>query len=173
MAKTKQRKKEDIKNLEAKFKEAKTIVFVDYKGLAVKEVEELRKNLRDNQIDYVVSKKSLANIAAEEAGYQDVDLKKLEGQLAIGFGQQEVLPAKLLYQFAVQHESLKLLAGLVDGKMVDQERITALAQLPTKEELLAKMVGSIKAPISGLLNVLQGNMRSLVYALKAIAESKS
>lgn len=173
MAKTKDQKKVEITNLTKKFKEAKGVVFVDYKGLTVKEVEELRKELRANEVDYYVAKKTLANIALKEAGQKDVDVKSMEGQLAISFGlKDEVLPATLLYKFAKTHESLKLLGGIVENQYLGQPEIMSLAQMPSKQELLAKMVGSISAPLTGFVQVLKGNLNSLVYALKAIADKK-
>jgi len=174
MAKTKEQKKRDITKIADLFQQAKATVFVDYKGLSVNEVEKLRKELRKNQVDYLVAKKTLTNIALEKAGIKDVDAKKMEGQLALAFSQEdEVTPAKLLYIFSQEHEALKLLGGFLEGKFQDNAQVTALAQLPSKQELLAKAVGSLQAPLSGLVNVLQGNLRSLVYVLKAISEAKS
>lgn len=174
MAKTKAQKKKDVASLTAKMQEARAVVFVNYKGLKVKEIEELRKKLRASQIDYVVAKKTLTNIALEKAGLKEVDAKSLEGQIALVFGKEdEILLAKLLHQFAKEHPALSFLTAIIDKKAIKKEEIVALAQLPTKGELLAKMIGSISAPLSGLINVLMGNLRCLVYALKAIADSKN
>ncbi len=174
MAKTKEQKKKEVDKLKARLEEAKGVVFVDYRGLTVKEVEELRKNLRANKVDYLVAKKTLAKIALDESGQKDIDVKKLEGQMAIAFGlEDEVMPAKLLFTFAKEHQALKLLGGIVEGQYFEQEQIVSLAQLPTKKELLAQAVGSIKAPISGFVQVLRGNLQSLIYVLKAISESKN
>jgi len=174
MAKTKDQKKTEINDLTKKFKEAKGVVFVDYKGLNVKEVEELRQELRENKIDYYVAKKTLANIALKDAGQKDVDTKSMKGQLAIGFGQEdEIMPARLLHKFAKNHQSLKLLGGIVESEFLGEKEITSLALMPSKQELLAKVVGSIGAPLSGFVHVLKGNLNSLVYALKAIADKKA
>ena len=174
MAKTKDQKKVEVTNLTKKFKEAKGVVFVDYKGLTVKEVEELRKELRANEVDHYVAKKTLANIALKEAGNKDVDTRSMEGQLAIGFGKEdEIMPARLLHKFAKTHKSLKLLGGIVENEYLGDKEIISLALMPSKQELLAKVVGSIGAPLAGFVRVLKGNLNSLVYALKAIADKKA
>ena len=96
-------------------------------------------------------------------------VKELSGQVSVTFGyDDEVAPAKILYLFSKEHENLKLIAGLVNGELLSQEELINLAQLPSKAELLAKLVGSLAAPMSGMLSVLQGNLKSLMYILSNI-----
>lgn len=165
---TKDQKKEIIGELKEKFSRQKAIVFSDYTGLTVNEAQELREKLREQGIDYKVAKKTLIDLALKEAGL-DMSTKDLSGQLSVAMGyEDEVMPAKILYEFSKSNENLKILAGLVSGEQMDSDKVIQLAKLPSKPELLGKVVGSISSPMSGLLNALHGNMRKLVYILKGI-----
>lgn len=169
---TKQQKKEIVKELAEKIKSSKSIVFSDYKGLSVKDMTVLRKDLKKEGADFNVFKKTLMNIAFKEAGI-DVDIKKLEGQVALAISSQdEVAAAKIIAKMAKANENIKMLGGILGTKELSCEEVKALAKLPSKEELLAKLVGSLNAPISGLVNVMAGNLRGLVNVLKAVAEAK-
>jgi len=138
------------------------------------EIEELRGKCIEEGVGYSVAKKTLLNIALEKAGIKDIDTKSIEGSLATVFGMEdEVAPAKILAEFAKDHEALEIKGGILEGKLAPAEEIIKLSKLPSKAELYAKVVGSINAPVSGFVNVLAGNLRGLVYALNAIKESKS
>ncbi|MFC1700771.1 50S ribosomal protein L10 [Patescibacteria group bacterium] len=167
---TKQKKKEIIKELADKFSKQKAIVFSDYSGLTVNQAQELRRKLREQNIDYRVAKKSLIDLALKQSGLGDnVKIKDLNGQISVALGyDDEVLPARILYNFAKSNENLKMLAGLVQGEYIDSNGMVKLATIPSKQELLAKVVGSISSPMSGLLNAFQGNMRKLTYILSNI-----
>ncbi len=157
-----------VKNLTA----SKTTVVCDYKGMTVAEISELRKTLREAGIKMQVLKKSIAQIALDDQKI-DLDVRKMEGQLAFVYGgEDEVTAAKIVSKFAKDNEKLKMLAGVLENKAMTQEEMIALAKLPGKDELLAKVVGSLKAPVSGFVNVLGGNLRALVYTLQAIKEAK-
>jgi len=163
-------------NLVAEFKKdlaaTKTVVICDYKGLTVQEMTELRRNLKQEGIKAQVLKKTIAQKAMDEEGVE-IDIRSLEGQLIfVSGGEDEITAAKLLNKFSKSNDSLKMVAGVLEGKAMNQEEVVALAKLPTKEELIAKVVGSLKAPLSGLVNVLNGNLRSLVYVLQAIKDKK-
>ena len=111
-------------------------------------------------------------LALKDAGLE-VDAKKMEGQISIAVSQaDEIAAAKIVFQAAKANENLKIVGGLLNQKEMTAKEVDALATLPSKEELLAKLVGSINAPVSGFVNVLAGNLRGLVQALKAIAENK-
>jgi large subunit ribosomal protein L10 len=172
MAKTRQQKETEVKNLSDKLTQTKSIVFADFKGLKVSETTTLRRECRAKGVDYVVAKKTLLKKALANAGINDFDPKSLVGSFATFLSQDEVAPAKVLSQFAKQHENLKISGGLMDKKVVDLAMIKSLAQLPGKEELLAKVVGSLAAPLFGLVHVLQGNLCSLVYVLSALRDKK-
>ncbi len=169
---TKNQKKELVKDLAEKIKTAKSIVFADFKGIKVKDLTLLKKELRKEKVDFRVVKKTFINIAFKETGIE-MDAKKMDGQVAISIAKEdEIAPAKILSKFAKNNENLKIISGILESKILSKEEIKALASLPSKDELLAKLVGTINAPVSGFVNVLAGNMRGLVQALKAISESK-
>jgi len=173
MAKTKQKKEEIVKNLVEKLKKVKSIVFANLDKLTVKEQEELRNKCQKENIDLEVTKKTLLRIALKKAELKDIDLKSLERGTATVFGyEDEVMPAKILADFAKSHESLKMYGGVIAEKYVDAIYLEELAKLPSKTELLARLVGSVKAPISGLVYTLKGNLSNLVYVFNAIKESK-
>jgi len=169
---TKEQKKEIVKNLAVKIESSKGVVFSDFKGLSVKDMTELRKNLRADGTEMKVLKKTLITLALKDAGIE-FDATKLEGQIAIAVSDQdEVMPARVIAKFAKANENLKIAGGLLGKEILSKEEVEDLAKLPSKEELLAKLVGSINAPVSGFVNVLAGNLRGLVNVFKAIAEKK-
>lgn len=173
MPKTRDEKTQIVADLTKLFKEMKSAVFADFKGLKVKEITELRRLCHDNKISYGVAKKTLIRIAAKNAGL-NFDPDSMEGSYALACGlEDEVAPAKVLADFAKKHESLKILGGILEGKMADKTVIGFLAKLPSKPELLAKLVGSLQSPISGLVNVLAGNLRGLVQVLNSYKDKKN
>jgi len=173
MAKTKQQKEEIIKILTEDLKKAKSLVFVNFDGLKVKEVEELRKKCRAENIGYLVAKKTLMKKAFKDAGLEGVDPKSFEKEVATVFGyDDEVAPARIIQNFSKGHEALQAIGGILEGKFVAKDKIIELAKLPSRDELLAKVVGSIQAPVTGFVNVLSGNLRNLVYVLNAIKDNK-
>ena len=170
---TKQQKKELIKELAEKIKDSKAVVFSDFKGLTVKNMTLLRKELREKGIDFQVLKKTLITLALKDAGIE-MDVAKMEGQIAIATSaNDEVEAAKIIAKAAKANENLKIAGGVLGTKVLSREEVVALSKLLSKEELLAKLVGSLKSPVSGLANVLAGNIRGLAQVLKAISESKA
>jgi large subunit ribosomal protein L10 len=170
---TKDKKKEIIKDLVDKLSRQKTIVFFDYTGLKVNQFQELRSKLREHGLDCRVAKKTLIDLALEDAGLKVAKVKEVPGQVALVFGyEDEVIPVKVLYEFSKENKDLKIMAGVIQGDYLKNEAIIALAKLPSKQELLAKLIGSISAPIYGLTNALQGNLRKLIFLLKSL-EPKS
>lgn len=173
MPKTKTEKEKIVKDLVDLFKRMKSAVFIDFKGLKVKEITELRQLCRQAGISYAVAKKTLLKIASKESGL-DFDPHSVKGSFATAFGlADEAAPAKVLADFAKTHEALKILGGFLESKVVSQETILSLAKLPAKSELLAKLVGSIQAPLAGLVNVCAGNLRGLVNVLEAYKDKQS
>jgi len=172
MAQTKEQKKSIVKDLAEKLKNSKAVVFSDYKGLAVKDMMALRGELRKEGIDLKVAKKTLINLALKDAG-MEVDAKKFEGQVALAISSQdEVAAAKIIAKTAKANENIKMIGGILGMKELTADEVRALALIPGKQELLAKLVGSINAPVSGFVNVLAGNIRGLVNVLKAVTENK-
>lgn len=173
MPKTRLQKQKALNDFSEKLKQAKSTVFVNFENLKVKEIEELRKNCRQEQIDYLVTKKTLMKVAFKGAGIGDLDRKIFDKSVAAVFGtDDEVAPARIIQNFAKTHEALNVFGGILEGKFVGREKILELAKLPSREELLAKVLGSIKAPVSGFVNVLAGNLRGLVCVLNAIKDTK-
>lgn len=178
MPKTKQEKEVTINDLVDKFSRFKSLIFVSFSGMKVKDTTQLRRACRGAGIDYLVAKKTLLAKALEKTDIKGFSPKELEGSAAAVFGfEDEVAPAKLLDGFTRSNEALKFLSGiLVTGakeyRILDAAGVKSLAALPTKPELLAQMLGSIRAPLSGLVNVLQGNLRGLVVVLNAIKDQK-
>jgi len=120
----------------------------------------------------LVTKKTLMKIALKKAGLA-VKPEVFDKSAAAVFGiNDEAAPARIVQTFAKTHEALNVFGGILEGKFVGREKILELAKLPSREELLAKVLGSIKAPVSGFVNVLAGNLRGLVGVLSAIKESK-
>jgi large subunit ribosomal protein L10 len=175
MPKTKIRKQEDLRNLEAKIKEAKAVVFATYNGLGVKASEELRNQLRAEQGEMIVAKKTLLNLALKSTEIPEADTKGFDGQVAVLFSKNdEVLAAKLLKDFKKANaDKVDFAGGILEGKFISKAGVVALADLPSKQELLAKLVGTINAPVSGFVNVLAGNLRGLVNVVNAIKDAKS
>lgn len=167
---TRQQKEELVKSLAQKLKDSKAVVFSDFKGLAVKDMTVLRNELREKGIDFKVLKKTLISIALKDAGIE-MDLKKMEGQIAIAVSEgDEVEAAKIIAKMAKVNENLKIAGGILGKKILGAEEVMALSKLPSKDELLAKLVGTLNAPVSGFVNVLAGNLRGLVQVLKAVGE---
>ena len=167
---TKDKKKELVKDLVDRLSRHKSIVFFDYTGLKVEQFQELRCKLREEGIDCQVIKKTLIDLSLEKAGLKIPDkIKEIPGQIALVLGyEDEVLPAKILYDFSKENKEVKIVTGIIEGDYLGNEAMISLAQLPSKQELLSKLVGSISKPIYGLANVLQGNLRKLVFVLNNI-----
>ncbi|PIS42600.1 MAG: 50S ribosomal protein L10 [Candidatus Kerfeldbacteria bacterium CG08_land_8_20_14_0_20_40_16] len=174
MPKSKQQKEEILNQLTDRLNKMKSAVFVDYSGLNVKSVEQLRSSLREEDVSYQVAKKTLIKLALEKAGLKEIDIMSLPGQIAVAASEQdEVMPARLLKKFQKDNEALAILGGILEKKFVAEAKILELADLPTRDELIARVIGSIRAPLAGLVNVLQGGMRNFLNVLSAIKDQKA
>ncbi len=162
-----------VKELTDKFGTAKSLVITDYLGLNVAEMTELRSKLREAGVEFKVVKNTLATIAANDVEMEEMT-EFFSGPTAIAFGEEDaVSPAKILVEYAKDHEVLEIKAGLLNGEIISKEKVESLAEIPSREELLAKAFASMKAPLTGLVNVLQGNIRGLVQVLNQIKEEKA
>ncbi len=165
-------KQQLVSAISDKLKNSQAAVVVDYRGLNVEEVTELRKLSREAGIEYKVYKNTMMRRALEEAGIDGLT-EVFVGPTAIAVSLEDaVAPAKILSEFAKTHKNLEIKAGLVDGKAIDAAGVADLAKLPAREVLIAQVLGGLNAPISGFANVLNGNLRGLAVALNAIAEKK-
>ena len=157
-----EQKKQIVADVAEKIKGAVAGVIVDYRGITVEEDTKLRKELREAGVDYFVIKNTLLGRAADEAGLSDIK-SVLEGTTAIALSKDDhVAAAKILNNFAEGKDYFEIKSGFIDGEVITVEKVKYLAKLPTKEGLIAKALGSLKAPIS-----------NLVYALNAIKDKKS
>jgi large subunit ribosomal protein L10 len=168
MALSKAKKKETLESLKEKIAKQKAIFFVDFKGFKVKNMSDLRKGIRKAGGELKAAKKTLISLAFKDAKL-DINAKTMPGEVALVFGyNDEVSPAKLVWQTSKENQNLKIIGGFINNKMMTAEEVTVLAQLPSRDELLAMIVGSVASPMSGFLNVLQGNIKGLVRVLSQI-----
>lgn len=174
MPKTKEQKRTVLKELAEKINKAKSIIFTKYSGLTVKENEDLRIKLRQENNEYYVAKKTLFNLALKDKAIDGLDVKTFDGQVAAIFGYtDEVAPAKIVARFRKEKESkIDFIGGILENKFINAAEVASLAKLPSKQELYAKIVGSINAPVSGFVNALAGNIRNFVNVLKAVSDKK-
>ncbi len=173
MALTREQKEKIVAELKEKIGKQKTMFFVEISGLKVNEMSELRKKLKEEDAELQVVKKTLMEIALEKAEIEDVEPRELKGELAIVFGYKDLVsPAKVIYEFAEENDDLEILGGYFEEEVREKEKVVQFAKLPSRDELLSRLVGSINAPVSNFVNVLQGNIRSFVYALDQIKVNK-
>lgn len=167
-------KQQVVVELKEKLTATKGAVFTNYRGLSVAMDTKLRRKLREAGVEYKVVKNTMTRIAANELGIIGLD-QYLEGPTAMAVSATDpVAPAKLISDFIKENklQSIEIKAGLLEGKVIDEKGVKALASLPPREVLVAKMLGSMQSPITGFVNVLQGNIRNLVYALEAVRKQK-
>lgn len=168
-----EQKKQIVADLTEELKEACTGVIVSYKGISVAQDTKLRKELREAGENYKVVKNTLLGRALKEAGIEGLD-SVLEGSTAISLNKQDyVAGAKILAKFAEDSKTFEIKAGFVDGKVIDVDGVKNLAKLPSKEVLVAQVLGGLNSPITGFVTVLNGTMKGLVVALNAIAEKQA
>lgn len=158
MALTKLQKQKVIADLEDKISRQKSMVFFDFTGIKVKDISALRKRMKEANSEVKVAKKTLLARSFKKKGF-DLPVDKLKGEIALAFGfKDELSPAKICYQFSQQNPNLKILAGFFEGKIVDSSQVVALAQLPSKNELLARI---FFLPNFVIFNNLQFNLFKL------------
>ena len=162
-----------VAELKERFQSSHSVVFMDYRGMNVSTVTKLRRKCREGGVEMKVIKNTLARLAAEELGLGSIN-SKLEGTTAAFYGLTDpVAPAKILEDFLKESKmNLEYKGGIVGGKVIDAAGIKALASLPDKNVLIAQVLGTLIAPITGFYSVLQGNTRNLVYALEAVRKQK-
>ena len=161
-------KKRVVKDIEQKLENANLVVFTDYRGINVAEMTELRNRLRLPGVEYKVLKNTMAEFALQNLGCQDV-IPHIEGPNAVLFSTDDpVNPAKVIFQFIKEYKKLAVKVGILEGQMVSADKIKALAELPAKEVLLGQVVGTMQAPITSLVYVLNANLTGLVRVLDQI-----
>ena len=148
-------KKVVVEEIAGKFNDSQSAVVVEYRGLSVAEVTELRKSLREEDVEFKVYKNKLVQRATESAGYAEIN-DKLVGPNAIAFGHSDaVAPARILAKFAKDHEALVIKAGIVEGKVLEVEEINEIAKLPGREGMYSMLLGMLQAPVSKFARVVK------------------
>ncbi len=169
---TKAFKSAKIDAMKEKFEKAQVAVVTEYKGYSVEEITTLRRNLQKEGGDYMVTKNTLAKIAAKGTNYEAIaDLCK--GPIAVAFGfDDQVSPAKVVSKFIKDSKKGEILGAVLEGNLLSAAEAKALANLPSKEELYAKMLGSINSPASGIVGSVNAVMASLTRAIAAVRDQK-
>jgi len=157
-----QQKQAVINEIKENIENAKSLVLVDYRGLNVSELTELRKRFREEDVLYKVYKNTMMDFAFKELGYEDI-LESLEGPNAVAFSMEDpIAAARVSYEFAKEHENLEIKVGYLEGEFMDSAKVQKIASIPSKEVLLAKLLGSLKAPVS-----------NFVYMADALAKKRA
>ena len=167
---------EIINDLTQKFQNSSGIYFTQYSGMNVAKVSELRRKFRENEVSYFVSKNTLTKIAANNAGYEDKLNDLLNGQIGIAYvSGDSAVPARVIRNFEKENKDTTLeVIGLVfEGEIFSAEKYKELANLPSRDELLAIFVGTINQPMSKLVGTLNGAILKLMGALNSLKENKS
>lgn len=170
---TKAFKQEKIEAMKEKFAKAKVAVVTEYRGLTVEEITNLRRSLQKENSDYMVTKNTLAKVATKDTPFE-VLADTLKGPIAIAFGfNDEVAPAKIMTKFIKDVKKGEIIASAMDGKLLNAKETEVLASLPSKEELYAKMLGSINSPATGIVGAVNAVMSALVRAMDQVAKQKA
>jgi len=165
-------KAEKVVALHAKFVDVKAAILADYSGLNVQQMAELRSQLREAMVELHVVKNTLARRAVEDTGFVPL-ADHFVGPTSVAFSQYDaVAMAKALTEYAKRELKLSVRVGFVEGQVLSPAQITALAELPPREALLGRMLASMQSPLAGLIGVLQGVLRQLVYVLQAVKDAK-
>lgn len=165
-------KEKVVEELTEKFQEANSLVITDYRGLNVGEMNQLRSKLTSSGVEYRVVKNTLAIFAARGTGFEGLE-EYFSGPTAIAFGMEDpVLPAKLISEYAKKNKILKIKGGLVEGRVISEEKVDSLAKIPPREVLLSQVVAGFKSPINRLVMTLNGPMGGFVQVLRAIKEKR-
>ncbi|HYS52965.1 MAG TPA: 50S ribosomal protein L10 [Thermoanaerobaculia bacterium] len=171
--KTRAQKAEEISELTAEIGKASNAFLIDFKGITVPQVTELRKQIREAKSGYVVVKNTLALLALKDSPIVAMR-EQFSGPTAIAFNATDaVVLAKALTKFAKEVPAVRFKGALLNGQVVPAEQIQAIASLPTREELVAKLLFLLQSPIRGLVTVLQGNIRNLAVVLDQIGKQRS
>lgn len=162
-----------VEELVERFSNSAAGVFVDYRGLTVEEDTKLRNKFREAGVQYSVIKNTMARFAINQCGLEEVD-PILNGPTALATHPTDLIAAaKVIAEFAKGNDKLQVKSGFVEGKVISVEEVARLAALPSKEELIAKVLGGMNAPIAGFANVLNANLTGLVRVLDAIAQKSA
>ncbi len=164
----KEQKAEQVELLTEKLKKAKVAVLTDYRGLTVSQIQDLRGKLRTGDVEYRVVKNTLARRAAASAGVADLE-KELEGPVAIAFGYDDLsAPSKLINEWLrATRRKVDVTGGLVEGRVFTPDQVKQLADLPSRESLIAQLLGTLQSPVGQLVGIMQTPVQQLIGVLDA------
>jgi len=169
---TREAKEKMLEEITEELKQAELVVITDYRGLNVQSINKLRGELRKEDCRYKITKNTMNRLACREAGVEELE-GYFEGPVAIAYSSADpVAAARVFKDFIKENSALQIKGGILSGQLLDPEAIKALGDIPSREVLLAKVVGGFQAPIAGLVGALHGNMRSLVCAFDAVRRQK-
>lgn len=172
MAKTRKQKESELGDLITGLKAAKGAVFADFQGLNIGDINTLRRDCRAENVQVIVAKKTLLSKALAEAGV--VGKAEFAGGVATFMGlSDEVSAAKVVQNFAKTHDKMVVHGGVLEHSVITAAAVKSLSSLPSKQQLLGQLVGTLNAPVSGFVNVLAGNLRNLVGVLNNIKQAKA
>lgn len=170
---SKQEKEKIIEELKEKFEKSKSFFLTDFIGLKVGEITRLRKSLKEKGVEYKVVKNTLIRLAAENKAYSPI-INYLEGPTGIVFGYDDpILPAKILYDFQKKTDKPKTKVFWMEGKIYESGKLKELACMPSKDQLLANLVGSLNSPLVNFVGTLSGVLINFIGTLEAVAKSES
>ncbi|MCI1274338.1 MAG: 50S ribosomal protein L10 [Clostridiaceae bacterium] len=170
---TKAFKSEKIDEIKSKVEKAQVAILTEYKGLTVEDITNLRREIQKDGGDYMVTKNTLAKIAIKDTPYE-ILADSLKGPIAIAFGfEDQVGPAKAIAKFMKETKKGTILGGAMDGKMLSTAEVEAISKLPSKDELIAKMLGSINSPATGIVGSINAVMSQLTRTMAAVRDSKA
>ncbi len=169
---SKQAKEKMKEQIVADLQQSELVIVTDYRGLNVQSINDLRGRLKEADCRYRVTKNTMNRLACREAGFGELE-SMFEGPTAIAYSSSDpVAVAKILLDYGKEKEALEIKGGMLSGQLLSNEELKALGMIPPREVLLAKVVGGFQAPISGLVGVLHGTLRQLVYTIDAVREQK-
>lgn len=168
MPKTKDQKHQLVSDFAEKLGRSKSVVFTDYKGLTMASLSNLRNKLKDQEAEFTVTKNTLLDLALKQAGLPTPSEVKAGPTATLFSYEDEILPIKTLAKALKDAQKGEIKAGILDGELFDSFSMIRLSNLSSKLELQAQVVGMLNSPIQGIVSVLQGNLRNLVYALDQI-----
>lgn len=167
-------KKDALAALEERLDKITAVIFTDYRGLSVSETNQLRSDFHkaDGEAEFLVVKNTIMRMALENKGIEITDPEMLKGPTAIGMAEEPVTPAKTLAAFAKKHDKLAFKGVLVDGEFYGADKVKDFAEMPSKEELLAGVVGGVAAPLQQFVGLLNEIVRSTLAVIEAVIEKK-
>ncbi len=173
MPKTREQKEQDLQELTDKLKSAKSVVITEYRGTTVKDIDAFRRALSKEQVFSKVYKITLVKKALEANGINAEAVDYKTPVILSLSDEDETTPARLVKSMGKTMQTIKIVSGVLDGQLATGAQMMALADLPSKDQLRAQLVGTINAPVSGFVNVLAGNIRALMNVFNALAEQKA